>query len=144
MWRHRHPITLDPTRANTQPFMLCLRCVHVMFTTSFSCSVNKASWCSEDTTLVTLRKETNKSRPNGQISHNKMPLETSDITAPLADAIKNLQQPGQTPVNATAVKLPSFWQGNPQVWFRQGNPFLQQETLPSQPKKPNLNMLFRH
>ena len=34
-----------------------------------------------------------------------MPLETSDITA-LADAIKNLQQPAQTPVNATAVKLP--------------------------------------
>ena len=28
MWRHRHrhPITLDPTRANTQPLMLCLRC----------------------------------------------------------------------------------------------------------------------
>ena len=47
-----------------------------------------------------------------------MPLETSDITA-LADAIKNLQQPAQTPVNATAVKLPSFWQGNPEVWFRQ-------------------------
>ena len=43
MWRNRHPITLDPTRANTQPLMLCLRCVHVMFTTSFSCSVNKAS-----------------------------------------------------------------------------------------------------
>ena len=47
-----------------------------------------------------------------------MPLEASDITA-LADAIKNLQQPAQTPVNATAVKLPSFWQGNPEVWFRQ-------------------------
>ena len=45
-----------------------------------------------------------------------MPLETSDITA-LADALKNLQQPA--PVNATAVKLPSFWQGNPEVWFRQ-------------------------
>ena len=47
-----------------------------------------------------------------------MPLEASDITA-LADALKNLQQPAQTPVNATAVKLPSFWQGNPEVWFRQ-------------------------
>ena len=47
-----------------------------------------------------------------------MPLETSDITA-LADALKNLQQPAQAPVNATAVKLPSFWQGNPEVWFRQ-------------------------
>ena len=46
-----------------------------------------------------------------------MPLETSDITA-LADALKNLQQPAQAPVNATAVKLPSFWQGNPEVWFR--------------------------
>ena len=45
-----------------------------------------------------------------------MPLETSDITA-LADALKNLQQPA--PVNATAVKLPSFWQGNPEVWFCQ-------------------------
>ena len=22
-------------------------------------------------------------------------------------------------MNATAVKLPSFWQGNPEVWFRQ-------------------------
>ena len=47
-----------------------------------------------------------------------MPLETSDITA-LANALKNLQQPAQTPVNATAVKLRSFWQGNPEVWFRQ-------------------------
>ena len=45
-----------------------------------------------------------------------MPLEASDITA-LADALKNLQHPA--PVNATAVKLPSFWQGNPEVWFRQ-------------------------
>ena len=45
-----------------------------------------------------------------------MPLEAGDITA-LAEAIKNLQQPA--PVNATAVKLPSFWQGNPEVWFRQ-------------------------
>lgn len=44
-----------------------------------------------------------------------MPLEANDITA-LAEAIKNLQQPA---VNATAVKLPAFWQGNPEVWFRQ-------------------------
>ena len=46
---------------------------------------------------------------------NKMPLEANDITA-LAEAIKNLQQPA---INATAVKLPAFWQGNPEVWFRQ-------------------------
>ena len=46
-----------------------------------------------------------------------MPLEASDITA-LAEVIRNLQQPKAT-VNATAVKLPSFWQGNPEVWFRQ-------------------------
>ena len=46
-----------------------------------------------------------------------MPLESGDITA-LAEAIRNLQQP-QATVNATAVKLPSFWQGNPEVWFRQ-------------------------
>ena len=43
LW-HCHPITLDPAWANTQPLMLCLHCVYVMFTTSFSCSVNKASW----------------------------------------------------------------------------------------------------
>ena len=47
-----------------------------------------------------------------------MPLEAGDITA-LAEAIKNLQQPAQATVNVTAVKLPSFWQGNPEVWFRQ-------------------------
>ena len=47
-----------------------------------------------------------------------MPLEAGDITE-LAKAIKNLQQPAQAPVNATAVKLPSFWQGNPEVWLRQ-------------------------
>ena len=47
-----------------------------------------------------------------------MPLEAGDITA-LAEAIRNLQQPAQATVNATAVKLPSFWQGNPEVWFRQ-------------------------
>ena len=46
-----------------------------------------------------------------------MPLEAGDI-AGLAEAIRNLQQP-QATVNTTAVKLPSFWQGNPEVWFRQ-------------------------
>ena len=47
-----------------------------------------------------------------------MPLEAGDISA-LAEAIRNLQQPAQATVNTTAVKLPSFWQGNPEVWFRQ-------------------------
>ena len=49
----------------------------------------------------------------------KMPLETADIQA-LATALQNLQ-PNQRPaqVNTTAVKLPLFWQGNPEVWFRQ-------------------------
>ena len=48
-----------------------------------------------------------------------MPLEASDIQA-LATALQNFQ-PSQSPaqVNATAVKLPLFWQGNPKVWFRQ-------------------------
>ena len=48
-----------------------------------------------------------------------MPLEASDIQA-LAKALETFQ-PNQSPaqVNATAVKLPSFWQGNPEVWFRQ-------------------------
>ena len=48
-----------------------------------------------------------------------MPLEASDIQA-LATALQSFQ-PSQSPaqVNATAVKLPSFWQGNPEVWFRQ-------------------------
>ena len=47
-----------------------------------------------------------------------MPLEAGDITV-LAKAIRNLQQPAQATINATAVKLPSFWQGNLEVWFRQ-------------------------
>ena len=49
----------------------------------------------------------------------KMPLETADIQA-LATALQNLQ-PNQSPaqVNTTAVKLPLFWQGNPEVWFIQ-------------------------
>ena len=48
-----------------------------------------------------------------------MPLEASDIQD-LATTLQNLQ-PSQSPaqVNATAIKLPSFWQGNPEVWFRQ-------------------------
>ena len=48
-----------------------------------------------------------------------MPLEAADIQA-LTTALQNLQ-PSQSPaqVNATAIKLPSFWQGNPEVWFRQ-------------------------
>ena len=48
-----------------------------------------------------------------------MLLETADKQA-LATALQNLQ-PNQRPaqVNTTAVKLPSFWQGNPEVWFRQ-------------------------
>ena len=45
-----------------------------------------------------------------------MPMEAEDIAA-LALAIKNLQPAAQ--VNAAAVKLPSFWQGNPEVWFKQ-------------------------
>ena len=49
----------------------------------------------------------------------KMPLETADIQA-LATALQNLQ-PNQSPaqVNSTAIKLSYFWQGNPEVWFRQ-------------------------
>ena len=41
-----------------------------------------------------------------------------DITA-IMEAIKNLQQPAQALVTATAVKLPAFWQGDPKVLFRQ-------------------------
>ena len=70
-----------------------------------------------------------------------MPLEAGDITA-LAKAIKHLQQPA--PVNATAVKLPSLWQGNPEVWFRQVESGLQLETQPLQHKQQNLNMSFKH
>ena len=46
-----------------------------------------------------------------------MPLEAADIQA-LAAALQNLQ-PAAAPVNATAVKLPPFWSGNPEVWFKQ-------------------------
>ena len=45
-----------------------------------------------------------------------MPLEQHDITA-LAQALKALQP--EAPINATAVKLPQFWPGNPEVWFKQ-------------------------
>ncbi len=45
-----------------------------------------------------------------------MPLEAADITA-LAAALQGLRP--AAPVNATAVKLPQFWQGNPEVWFKQ-------------------------
>ena len=45
-----------------------------------------------------------------------MPLEAADIQA-LAAALQGLQP--TAPVNATTVKLPQFWQGNPEVWFQQ-------------------------
>ena len=45
-----------------------------------------------------------------------MPLEQADIQA-LAQALKNLQPAAS--VNAIAVKLPQFWHGNPEVWFKQ-------------------------
>ena len=44
-------------------------------------------------------------------------MENADIKA-LATALKSLQ-PEAVTVNATAVKLPAFWSGNPQVWFTQ-------------------------
>ena len=46
-----------------------------------------------------------------------MPLENADIKA-LATALKGLQPEAAT-VNATVVRLPPFWSGNPQVWFKQ-------------------------
>jgi hypothetical protein len=45
-----------------------------------------------------------------------MSFEIADIQA-LATAIKGLQ-PEAVTVNATTVKLPAFWSGNPQVWFK--------------------------
>ena len=45
-----------------------------------------------------------------------MPLEDADIQA-LATALKSLQ-PNAATVNATAVRLPPFWSGNPEVWFK--------------------------
>ena len=44
-------------------------------------------------------------------------MQNADIQA-LATALKSLQ-PEAVTVNATAVKLPAFWSGNPQVWFTQ-------------------------
>ena len=44
-------------------------------------------------------------------------MQNADIQA-LATALKGLQTEAVT-VNATAVKLPAFWSGNPQVWFTQ-------------------------
>ena len=46
-----------------------------------------------------------------------MPLEAEDIQA-LATALQSLR-PAAATVNATAVKLPIFWSGNPEVWFKQ-------------------------
>ena len=46
-----------------------------------------------------------------------MPLGADDIQA-LATALQGLQ-PETATVNATAVKLPPFWSGNPEVWFKQ-------------------------
>ena len=42
-----------------------------------------------------------------------MPLEAADIQA-LAAALQNLR-PAAATVNATAVKLPPFWSGNPEL-----------------------------
>ena len=46
-----------------------------------------------------------------------MPLGEDDIQA-LATALQGLQT-GTATVNAAAVKLPPFWSGNPEVWFKQ-------------------------
>jgi hypothetical protein len=46
-------------------------------------------------------------------SKNTMPLEATDIQA-LATALQNLR-PADATVNATAVKLPPFWSGNPEL-----------------------------
>ena len=46
-----------------------------------------------------------------------MPLEAGDIQA-LATALQGLR-PEPATVNSTAVKLPFFWSGNPEVWFKQ-------------------------
>ena len=45
-----------------------------------------------------------------------MPLEADHIEA-LATALQGLQ-PESATVNARAVKLPPFWSGNPEVWFK--------------------------
>ena len=46
-----------------------------------------------------------------------MPLGADDIEA-LATALQGLR-PESATVNAVAVKLPPFWSGNPEVWFKQ-------------------------
>ena len=46
-----------------------------------------------------------------------MPLDIEEIKS-LAEALKSLQ-PESATVNAASVKLPGFWSGNPEVWFRQ-------------------------
>ena len=49
-----------------------------------------------------------------------MPLSAEDIQG-LAAALQALNTGGgaAATVNATSVKLPQFWQGNPEVWFAQ-------------------------
>ena len=50
-----------------------------------------------------------------------MPLTQDDIRG-LAEALQQLNTGGASAapaVNAAAVKLPQFWQGNPEVWFAQ-------------------------
>ena len=49
-----------------------------------------------------------------------MPLSAEDIQG-LAQALQQLSTGGNNvaTVNATSVKLPQFWQGNPEVWFAQ-------------------------
>ena len=46
-----------------------------------------------------------------------MPLDQADIQV-LATALKGIQPEAAT-VNAAEVKLPAFWSGNPQEWFKQ-------------------------
>ena len=62
-----------------------------------------------------------------------MPLEATDIQA-LATALQNLQ-PNAATVNATAVKLPSFWSGNPEVWFKQVESVFSTRTITRQQTK---------
>ena len=74
-----------------------------------------------------------------------MALTPESIQA-LAQALQSLNTAPApaTSVNATSVKLPQFWQGNPEVWFRQVESGLQLETKPLQHKQQNLNMSFKH
>ena len=50
-----------------------------------------------------------------------MPLGAHDIEA-LATALQGLR-PKSATVNSTAVKLPLFWSGNPEIWFKQVESF---------------------